>query len=368
MRTRRILCVIGTRPEAIKMAPVVLALKEAGWARTRVLATAQHREMLDQVLNLFAIEPDIDLDIMRPNQTLPELTARLVTAIDEALDAERPDIVLSQGDTTTVFVTALACFYRGIPHGHVEAGLRTGNKRLPFPEEMNRALAGRLSDIHFAPTRLARENLLAEGIDPSSVHLTGNTVIDALLATVEKKVPIGIELDPSKRLILVTVHRRDSFGDPMLEVCRALRRLADLFPDIEMLYPVHPNPNVKAVAERELSGHPRIKLCRPLAYGQFVSAMSAAYLILTDSGGIQEEAPAIGKPVLVLRDQTERPEAVEAGVVKLVGPHERPILDAARQLLNDGHTYRLMAKRASPYGDGNAAGRIADALQTFLSE
>ncbi|MBN2559420.1 MAG: UDP-N-acetylglucosamine 2-epimerase (non-hydrolyzing) [Phycisphaerae bacterium] len=366
MNRRRVCCVVGTRPEAIKMAPVVLALRDTDWAETRVLAAAQHREMLDHVLDLFGIVPDVDLNVMREDQTLPELTARLTTALNDALRAEQPDMVLSQGDTTTVFITALTCFYLGIPHGHVEAGLRTGNRRFPFPEEMNRALAGRLSDIHFAPTERARSNLLSEGISPGAIHVTGNTVIDALLATADKRVPVGVELDTSKRLILVTVHRRDNFGPPMIEICQALRALADRNPDVELLYPVHPNPNVKRVAKQELSGHPGIKLCPPLAYGQFVSAMAAAYMILTDSGGIQEEAPAIGKPVLVLRDETERPDVVDEGVVKLVGPHKGPILDAAQQLLDDEDVYRRMARGASPYGDGKAAGRIVSLIRSFL--
>ncbi len=366
MTHRRISCVVGTRPEAIKMAPVILALRDAPWAEVRVLATAQHRDMLDQVLDLFCIEPDLDLDIMRDNQSLPQLTARLVTALDEALAAEAPDLVLSQGDTTTVFITALACFYRAIPHGHVEAGLRTGDKRYPFPEEINRALASRLSDLHFAPTERARENLLAEGIPAGHIHVTGNTVIDALLATVKKRVPIGVDLDPAKRLILVTVHRRESFGEPFLEICQAIRALADRYDDVEFLYPVHPNPNVKQVAERELAGHPRIRLCPPLSYGSFVSAMNAAQLILTDSGGVQEEAPAIGKPVLVLRDETERPEAVESGAAKLIGLHRDRIIAAARELLDDDIAYRRMSKGASIYGDGKAAKRIVDVLRAHL--
>ncbi len=363
---KKILCVVGTRPEAIKMAPVILALQAAPWAEVRVLATAQHRQMLDQVLSLFAIAPDVDLDVMRPNQTLPALTARLVTALDACLLEEQPDALLAQGDTTTVMVAALAAFYRRIPFGHVEAGLRTGDLSNPFPEEMNRVLAGRLARWHFAPTASSRRNLLAEGIAEDEVFVTGNTVIDALLDVAERCEEAMPAVTPGKRLVLVTAHRRENFGEPFEQICRALRYLADCRQDLELLYPVHPNPNVKDVAYRLLGGHPRIRLCEPLDYLPFVAAMKRAYLILSDSGGVQEEAPALGKPVLVLRRETERPEAVSEGVVKLVGPDFDRIVSESLRLLDDPTAYRAMARGVSPYGDGRAAGRIREILRQSL--
>jgi UDP-N-acetylglucosamine 2-epimerase (non-hydrolysing) len=364
---KRILVVVGTRPEAIKMAPVVTALRREPWAEVRILATAQHREMLDQVFAAFGLTPDVDLDIMRPDQSLPELTARLLLALDRVLADEAPDVVLAQGDTTTVMAVAMAAFYRRIPLGHVEAGLRTGDLRNPFPEEMNRVLAGRLARWHFAPTAESRDNLLAEGLDPASIHLTGNTVIDALLQVARMDTPLPVEVPEGRRLVLVTAHRRENFGAPFLEVCHAIRDLADAHPDIHVLYPVHPNPNVSGPAQRILGGHPSITLCPPLDYLGFVAAMKRAYLILTDSGGVQEEAPALGKPVLVMRRETERPEAVAEGVVKLVGPDRTAILEEAGRLLRDPRAYAAMAKGASPYGDGFAASRIADILRANLA-
>jgi UDP-N-acetylglucosamine 2-epimerase (non-hydrolysing) len=359
----RVLSIVGTRPEAIKMAPVIQALAGDPAFASRVLATAQHRQMLDQVLALFGIRPDLDLDIMRPNQALTALTARLLLALDEALGAENPDLVLAQGDTTTVMTAALACFYRKIPFGHVEAGLRTGDLDNPFPEEMNRVVAGRLARWHFAPTASARDNLLREGVAPAAIHVTGNTVIDALLSVAGRRPPIGVPIDPAKRLILVTAHRRENFGEPLREICRAIRRLAETNPDVAVLYPVHPNPNVKGVAEALLGDCPGITLCPPLDYLPFVGAMQRAYLILSDSGGVQEEAPALGKPVLVLRQETERPEAVAAGVVKLVGPVYERIVAQAQRLLDDPGYYSSMARGVSPYGDGHAAGRIVAVLR-----
>ena len=360
---KTVLCAVGTRPEAVKMAPVILALRREPWARVRVLATAQHRHMLDQVLDLFAIAPDVDLDLMRPDQALADLTARMLVALDRSLEQERPDVVLAQGDTTTVLATGLACFYRHIPFGHVEAGLRTGDLANPFPEEMNRAVASRLSRYHFAPTAAARANLLREGIPDAAIHVTGNTVIDALLEVAQRDVPIGPALDAGKRLVLVTAHRRESFGAPLREAFRALRELADRNPDLQVLYPVHLNPNVSRPARELLEGHPRIVLCPPLDYAPFVSAMKRAYLIVTDSGGVQEEAPALGKPVLVLRDETERPEAVAEGVVKLVGTSSERILAEAQRLLDDPAAYAAMARGVSPYGDGHAAERIVRVLR-----
>lgn len=359
----RILCAVGTRPEAIKMAPVIQALKSEPWVDCRVLATAQHRHMLDQVLEVFDIKPDVDLDVMQPNQTLPVLTSRLILDLDSAIKAEAPVAVLAQGDTTTVMTVALTCFYNHVPFGHVEAGLRTWDRYYPFPEEMNRVIAGRLAQWHFAPTEGAKQNLLHEGTTEDSIHVTGNTVIDALLSVAKLGTDIGVKLDPAKRQILVTAHRRENFGDPFRQICHALRYLADKNEDVEILYPVHPNPNVHVAAHEMLGGHPRIILCPPLDYLPFVTAMKRAYLILSDSGGVQEEAPALGKPVLVLRDETERPEAVDAGVVKLVGPHYDRITQEAQRLLNDPDAYHAMAKGVSPYGDGHAAERIVKVLR-----
>ena len=359
MTKKRVLCVVGTRPEAIKMAPVTLSLQKQHWADVRVLLTAQHRELLDQVLAIFGIAAEYDLDIMQSDQKLTELTARLLVGLDKVLEKVSPDIVLSQGDTTTVMTTSFACFYRQIAFGHVEAGLRTGNLQNPFPEEMNRVVAGHLSTIHFAPTDSARENLLRENIPEAAIHVTGNTVIDALLETAKNDYDIGVELDTSKRLILMTSHRRENFGAPMRESFTAMKELADRNKDIELLYPVHPNPNVEKLAYEILGGRSRIRLVPPLGYAQFVQAMKQAYFIISDSGGVQEEAPALGKPVLVLREETERPEAVEAGVVSLVGTNKSLIISEAEKLLTNKEHYQSMARGVSPYGDGKAAERIA---------
>ncbi|HXF47471.1 MAG TPA: UDP-N-acetylglucosamine 2-epimerase (non-hydrolyzing) [Burkholderiaceae bacterium] len=367
MSKRTIVCVIGTRPEAIKMAPIVHTLRREEWARPYVLLTAQHRELLDQVMRLFGLGADADLNIMRPNQQLPRLTAQLIEALDTALEAARPDAVLAQGDTTTVFCTALAAFYRRVPFGHVEAGLRTGDLYYPFPEEANRVLASRLARWHFAPTETARRNLLREGIPDGAIHVTGNTVIDALLAVAPRARGVDLSWAAGRRLILLTAHRRENFGAPMESAFRAVREIVDRFEDVAVLYPVHPNPNVKALAERILGGHPRIRLVAPLEYEAFVAAMKAAYLVLTDSGGVQEEAPALGKPVLVLRNETERPEAVEAGVVRLVGTERQSIVTEMSRLLSDRESFARMARGASPYGDGRASTRIALVLARALA-
>ena len=363
----KIICTVGTRPEAIKMAPVILALKQQPWADVRVLATAQHRHMLDQVLSFFGIAPDIDLNIMRPNQALTTLTGRLLLELDDVLQAEKPDAVLVQGDTTTVMAMALACFYHRIPVGHVEAGLRTWDMQNPFPEEANRVIAGKLAQWHFAPTEGSRQNLLKEGVPDSEIIVTGNTVIDALLMTAAKDLELPLPLDPRKRLVLVTSHRRENFGEPFRDICRALYTLAKNNPDVQFLYPVHPNPNVKDVVYEFLSGLPNFTLCEPLDYAPFIAAMKRAYIILTDSGGVQEEAPALGKPVLVLRDETERPEAVEQAVVKLVGPNYERIVKEAQSLLDDEAAYKAMARGVSPYGDGHAAERIVKTLQEHFA-
>ena len=359
---KKILCVVGTRPEAIKMAPVILALKSCAEIECRVLATAQHRHMLDQVLEVFGIKPDFDLDIMRPNQALTTLTARLLLELDHVLLAEKPDVVLAQGDTTTVMSIALACFYHKISFGHVEAGLRTWDMSNPFPEEMNRVIAGRLAKWHFAPTESARQNLLKDGVPDNDITVTGNTVIDALHSVTVDCPPIGIELDDTKRLILVTAHRRENFGTPMKEICRAILALVEKNEDVQVLYPVHPNPNILSVVNDMLSDHPRITLCPPLDYLPFVGAMQRSFLILSDSGGVQEEAPALAKPVLVLRNETERPEAVDAGAVKLVGSDYELIVKETQLLLDDESAYKKMALGISPYGDGYAAERIVEML------
>ncbi|SPB15830.1 UDP-N-acetylglucosamine 2-epimerase [Caballeronia novacaledonica] len=361
-----VLCAVGTRPEAIKLAPVILALKACPEFDVRVLNTAQHRGMLDKILACFGLVPDIDLDIMRPNQSLAGLTARLLTEIDRVLGQEKPALVLAQGDTTTVMTVAMACFYRRIEFGHVEAGLRTGDIDNPFPEEMNRIVAGRLASLHFAPTEGARQNLLRERVPDNTIWMTGNTVIDALLSVAHEKPALGLDIDESKRLVLVTAHRRENFGEPLRNICCALLELLARHDDIQILFPVHPNPNVRDVVFSILDRHPRIILTDPLDYVPFVAAMQHATLILSDSGGVQEEAPALGKPVLVLRHETERPEAIEAGVVRLVGTRTDVIVEAASKLLNDPGEYRAMARGVSPYGDGRAAGRIVDVLKGRL--
>lgn len=359
----RILCTIGTRPEAIKMAPVVLALRGEGWAQTRVLAAAQHRDLLDQVLGHFEIAPDRDLDVMRDGQTLADLTARLLEGLDRVLAEEAPDLVLAQGDTTTVLAASLACHYRRIAFGHVEAGLRTGNLSNPFPEEANRQVAARLARWHFAPTRGARDNLLREGIHLSRIAVTGNTGIDALLATASRAGALPVELEPGRRLVLATVHRRESFGAPLRAIFAGLADIAAANPDVTLMCPVHPNPNVEPVARELLEGYANVVLTAPLGYGEFVAALQRAHIVITDSGGVQEEAPALAKPVLVVRTQTERPEAVALGAVKLVGTDRARIAAEAQALLDDPAAHAAMARGVSPYGDGKAAARIVGVLR-----
>jgi UDP-N-acetylglucosamine 2-epimerase (non-hydrolysing) len=361
----RILVVVGTRPEAVKMAPVVHALRAAPALSSRVLATAQHRELLDQIHAFFGIAPERDLDLMRPGQSLAELTSRMLAALDPVLADEAPDLVLAQGDTTTVLCTALASRYRRIPFGHVEAGLRTGDLDNPFPEEMNRVLVGRLAALHFAPTAAAAANLRREGVPDAAVATTGNTVIDALLWAAPRVDAAMFAPPPGKRLVLVTAHRRENFGAPLERIAMALRQLADR-PDVHVLFPVHPNPNVRDVVHAVLGRHPAIRLCDPLDYPAMVAAMRACTLILTDSGGVQEEAPSLGKPVLVLRTTTERPEGIAAGAAKLVGTDRDAIVAAASALLDDEHAYRAMATVQNPYGDGRAAARIVDAIRAFV--
>ncbi|MBQ7453554.1 MAG: UDP-N-acetylglucosamine 2-epimerase (non-hydrolyzing) [Selenomonadaceae bacterium] len=366
MNKLKVMSVFGTRPEAIKMAPVVLELcKFPDAVESIVAVTAQHREMLDQVLNLFAIRPDFDLNIMSEGQTLFDITNRALSGLDKVFAEASPDVVLVHGDTTTTFAGALAAYYHQIEVGHVEAGLRTQNKFSPYPEEMNRRLTGSLADLHFAPTATAKQNLLREGVDAEKIFVTGNTVIDALYQTVRADFNFPDELsrvDFDKRVILVTTHRRENLGEPMRHVYKALKNLVDDFSDVQIIFPVHKNPKVREVVAEELGGMERVFLTDPLDYEPFANLMNRATLILTDSGGVQEEAPALGKPVLVLRDTTERPEAVHAGTVKLIGTDQEKVYGAAKILLTDAAEYRRMAEARSPYGDGHASERIVKAL------
>jgi UDP-N-acetylglucosamine 2-epimerase (non-hydrolysing) len=363
----RIMCVVGTRPEAIKMAPVIRALAALPGIETRVLSTAQHRHMVEPLLAFFGIRPDHDLDAMTANQSLAELTSRLLTRISALLGETRPDLVVAQGDTTTVMTTALACFYLGIDFAHVEAGLRTGDLGQPFPEELNRIVAGRIAALNFAPTAGARDNLLREGTDAGRIFVTGNTVIDALLWTAERVGAPPVALAPGQRLLLMTRHRRESFGAPIRAVLGAVRDLLARNPDLVLLYPVHPNPNVAGPAQEILGAVKRAHLVAPLDYPDLIAAMRACHLVLTDSGGIQEEAPALGKPVLVTRETTERPEAVDEGVAALVGTDPGRITRQVQRLLDDPAAYAAMAKGASPYGDGRAAARIAEIVTTAVA-
>jgi UDP-N-acetylglucosamine 2-epimerase (non-hydrolysing) len=363
----KIAVVFGTRPETIKMAPIVLECRRANHQHI-VIVTAQHRQMLDQELGVFNIVPEYDLNIMRHNQDLTHVTTAVLTEIQPVLKKERPDVLLVQGDTTTTFAAALAAYYERIPVGHVEAGLRTWNKFNPYPEEINRQLTTRLTDFHFAPTDWGRKNLLAEGVDPSKIFVTGNTVIDALLTIVDPSYrftePTLSAIDfKARRVILLTAHRRENFGSPMEETFRACRELVEANPDTELVYPVHPNPNVRASAQRILAGVPRIHLIEPLEYKPFVQLMARTTLIMSDSGGVQEEAPTLGKPVLVLRTTTERPEAIDAGTAKLVGTDREVIIREAQRLLSDKAAYDEMATKANPYGDGKSAPRIIEILK-----
>ncbi|WP_244816409.1 non-hydrolyzing UDP-N-acetylglucosamine 2-epimerase [Caballeronia sp. Lep1P3] len=367
MKKLDVAVVFGTRPEAVKMAPLVHALRASRTLRPVVVVTAQHREMLDQMLDIFGIVPDYDLNLMRPNQELSELTARLTLSLDDVLKEAKPSAVLVQGDTTSVLAASLVAFYHRIPVGHVEAGLRTGDMRNPFPEEMNRVLTARLTDWHFAPTQSAADNLLNEGVRPESVFLTGNTVIDALLDARTRPQAAPRAVAAGRRMVLVTTHRRENFGEPLARICLAVRELLDANPDLDVVFPVHPNPNVSAVVRAVLADHPRAALCEPLDYLSFISAMDASYFVMSDSGGVQEEAPALGKPVLVLREETERAEAISFGVAELVGTDTRRIVERAQTLLSSRDDYRRMATGASPFGDGHAAHRIVSILENALA-
>jgi len=365
--------VFGTRPEAIKMAPVVKALEKKESIDCCVVLTAQHREMLDQVVDLFAIKPAYDLNLMKHGQTLSSLTAGVIEGIDPILAKEQPDLVLVQGDTSTTFVAALAAFYHRTPVGHIEAGLRTGQKYSPWPEEINRKLTTGLADLHFAPTALAKENLLKEGINSENIYVTGNTVIDALLATVKKEYEFTdrtlnqiLNANKDKRLILLTTHRRENLGEPLRQIYQALAQILAEHPDTYVVFPMHKNPAVRRVVAEVLGHRQRIYLIEPLDYEPFVNLMARAYLVLTDSGGIQEEAPSLGKPVLCVRDTTERPEAVAAGTVLLVGTEYQGVYAGLTKLLTDQQVYQKMARTANPYGDGLASLRIADIVINFL--
>jgi UDP-N-acetylglucosamine 2-epimerase (non-hydrolysing) len=355
------LSIVGTRPEAIKMAPVIKRMAEFPAIDQVIVATSQHREMLGQALGIFGIAPTHDLDLMQANQTLGGFTGRCFTALDPILEREKPDVVIAQGDTATVLVASILSFYRRTPFFHVEAGLRTFDFSQPFPEEFNRVVASTVAELHFAPTASARANLLREGVAEERILVTGNTVIDALLETAGRVAGADSGAD-GRRTILVTAHRRENFGEPIRRICEAVRRLLETHEDIAVVWPVHPNPNVADVITGAFAEHPRVRLSAPFDYEQFVAHLKSAFLVLTDSGGVQEEAPALGKPVLVLREDTERPEAVEHGCAALVGTDVERIVSRATRLLADPAAYDAMAIGYSPYGDGHAAERIVDAI------
>lgn len=368
---KKIMCVFGTRPEAIKMAPVVKAIEQNEHLQSIVTVTAQHREMLDQVLQLFGITPDYDLNLMKKNQTLTDITAGVLHGLEEILQKEQPDLVLVHGDTTTTFAATLAAFYQQIPVGHVEAGLRSGNLYSPYPEEANRKLTGVMAALHFSPTPEARNNLLRESADDEKIFVTGNTVIDALLTTVHAQyrfVDAALQqlLDSPGKKVLITAHRRENQGAPMMHIFQAVRRLHETLPEVQFIFPIHKNPKVRELAAQILGGLERVHIIEPLDYEPFANAMFKVDLILTDSGGLQEEAPALGKPVLVLRDTTERPEAVTAGTVELVGTDEELIYQTALKLLTDADAYGKMANAVNPYGDGKACGRITAAIEYYF--
>lgn len=374
MIKKKIMIVFGTRPEVIKLAPVILELKKySSQVKPITVTTAQHREMLDQILRIFNLKPDYDLNIMKADQSLFDVASTALIKFEAILKKVNPDMVVIQGDTTTSFITGLAAYFLKIPIGHVEAGLRTHDKYHPFPEEMNRRLIGAIADIHFAPTWTSFKNLMRENVEKTKIFVTGNTVIDALLMTVKKAKNLSIQsekiaveymkgIDFSKKIILVTAHRRESFGKPFESICRAIKTLSESYSDIEIIYPVHLNPNVRKVVNRILKNKDRVHLIPPLGYKSFVDLMNRSHIILTDSGGIQEEAPSLGKPVLVMRNCTERPEAIQAGTVKLVGTDEKKILRETRNLLENEDEYEKMANAVNPYGDGKAARRIVRCL------
>ena len=360
---KKVMLVFGTRPEAIKMCPLVNELKKRKELQTVLCVTGQHRQMLDMVLETFDVTPDYDLSIMKDKQTLFDVTTNILNRIKEVLEKEKPNVVLVHGDTSTTFVTALACFYLQIPVGHVEAGLRTYNIYSPYPEEFNRQAVSIISKFNFAPTELSKQNLLKEGKDPNSIYVTGNTAIDALKTTVrENYTHPELEWAKGSRLIMITAHRRENLGEPMRHMFKAIRRVMDEHPDVKAIYPIHMNPVVREIADEFLGGDDRIHIIEPLDVLDFHNFLSRSYLILTDSGGIQEEAPSLGKPVLVMRDTTERPEGIAAGTLKLVGTEEETIYNEFSRLLSDKEEYETMSKASNPYGDGHACERIADVL------
>ena len=366
----KVMSIFGTRPEAIKMAPLVKELEKRENIESIVCVTAQHREMLDQVLETFDIKPDYDLNIMKQGQTLGDVTTRALTGLEDVIKEAKPDIVLVHGDTTTTFAGALAAFYNQVAIGHVEAGLRTDNKYSPYPEEMNRQMVDRLSDMYFAPTEISKNNLLKENIDESKIYITGNTAIDAMSTTVDKDYTHK-ELEwikPGERMILLTAHRRENLGEPMRHIFRAIKRIVDEFDDVKVIYPIHMNPKVREVANEVFDGDDKVKLIEPLEVFDFHNFQNKSYIILTDSGGIQEEAPSLGKPVLVLRDTTERPEGISAGTLKLVGTDEDIIYEETKRLLTDSKEYERMSKASNPYGDGHASERIVDAIVEYFNK
>ncbi|MBP2161884.1 MULTISPECIES: non-hydrolyzing UDP-N-acetylglucosamine 2-epimerase [Asticcacaulis] len=366
MSKKNVVVVVGTRPEAIKCAPIIRGLMAEEWANPVTVVTAQHRELLDKAFHDLGIKADVDLDLMRAGQSLSEITGRAFLALEPALKSLSPDVVLAQGDTTTVMAVATVCFYLGLPFGHVEAGLRTHDIVNPFPEEFNRVVAGRIASMHFAPTQGACDALLKEGVKPQDIYLTGNTGIDTLVASKARAVQPAVQLPDGGRLILLTSHRRENFGEPMRQAFQGVLDVLDTHADVQVLFPVHPNPRVVEMANAMFGDNPRIHLCAPLDYNQFVGALKAAHIVLTDSGGVQEEAPVFGKPVLVMRQETERPEAVYCGVSKLIGTRREDVFEACDDLLSNAASYAKMASGISPYGDGLAASRIIRVLADRL--
>ena len=366
----KVMSIFGTRPEAIKMAPLVKELERRKEIESIVCVTAQHREMLDQVLNTFDIKPDYDLNIMKQGQSLADVTTRALVGLEEVIKEVKPDIVLVHGDTTTTFAGALAAFYNQVAIGHVEAGLRTYDKYSPYPEEMNRQMVDRLSDMYFAPTEISKDNLLKENIDESKIYITGNTAIDAMSTTVDENYthPELDWINAGERMILLTAHRRENLGEPMRHIFRAIKRVVDEFSDVKVIYPIHMNPKVREVANEVFGDADRVKLIEPLEVFDFHNFQNKSYIILTDSGGIQEEAPSLGKPVLVLRDTTERPEGIKAGTLKLVGTDEDVIYEETKKLLLDKKEYEKMSKASNPYGDGHASERIVDAIIQYFNK
>ena len=360
----KVLTIFGTRPEAIKMAPLIKELEKEDSIESIVCVTAQHREMLDQVLDIFNIVPDYDLNIMKKNQTLVDITSEALINLDKVIKKEKPDLVLLHGDTTTTLAGSLAAFYNKVKVGHVESGLRTYNKYSPFPEEVNRILTDQLSDIYFAPTEISKNNLLKENVDESKIYITGNTAIDAMSTTIEKNYthPELNWIKEGERMILLTAHRRENLGEPMRHIFKGIKRIVDEFNDVKVIYPIHMNPKVREVANEVFEGCNRVKLIEPLEVFDFHNFQNRSYIILTDSGGIQEEAPSLGKPVLVLRDTTERPEGIKAGTLKLVGTNEETIYQETKNLLTNKSEYEKMSKASNPYGDGHASKRIVDAI------